>query len=382
MSELSQRRSGTLRRVWTVYLLLLPAWISLIALGTWISHKFGAISGRPIAWSRAATLNMVAYSDWALVLTPIVLYLAWSFPIELKTLYKAIPVHVAGMFCMAAIDSLIRASINGFAYPGNRPIPFGQLFERMFLANAESDVWMYWVISVTAFVISYYLRFREKEMKTLQLETQLERTQLSILKMQLQPHFLFNTLHSISALMHQDVKAADKMISCLGDLLRMSIAGMDSHEVAVKQELDFLDKYLEIQQIRFQGRLSVELRIAPNVLGAAIPYLLLQPLVENAIKHGISKRTQAGNITVEVHRALDELRILVANDGPSVNTTPSSGSNGIGLSNIQVRLQTLYGTAQRLDIRHLPGNKTEVEIAVPFRLTQEQSNNGTVCGER
>jgi LytS/YehU family sensor histidine kinase len=325
---------------------------------------------------------MVAYSDWALVLTPIVLYLAWSFPIELKTLYKAIPVHVAGMFCMAAIDSLIRASINGFAYPGNRPIPFGQLFERMFLANAESDVWMYWVISVTAFVISYYLRFREKEMKTLQLETQLERTQLSILKMQLQPHFLFNTLHSISALMHQDVKAADKMISCLGDLLRMSIAGMDSHEVAVKQELDFLDKYLEIQQIRFQGRLSVELRIAPNVLGAAIPYLLLQPLVENAIKHGISKRTQAGNITVEVHQALDELRILVANDGPSVNTTPSSGSNGIGLSNIQVRLQTLYGTAQRLDIRHLPGNKTEVEIAVPFRLTQEQSNNGTVCGER
>lgn len=359
--------------MWTVFLLLLPAWISLFTLGTWISHKYGAISGRPIPWSRAATLNMVAYADWALVLTPIVLYVAWSFPVELKTLYKAIPIHVVAIFCMVAIDSLIRTSINGFAYPGNRPVPFGQLFEKMFLANAESDVWMYWVIAVTAFVISYYLRFREKEMKTLQLETQLARSQLSILKMQLQPHFLFNTLHSISALMHQDVKAADKMISCLGDLLRMSIAGIDSHEVAVKQELDFLEKYLEIQQIRFQGRLSVALRIAPNVLVAAVPYLLLQPLVENAIKHGISKRTQAGNIAVEIHRVLDKLHILVTNDSPSVNMTPGNGSSGIGLSNTQVRLQTLYGTAQRLDIRHLPGNRTEVEIAIPFRLTQEQS---------
>jgi two-component system, LytTR family, sensor kinase len=370
-----------LRRVLKLSLLLLPAWIALCMLGTWANYKSSAFAGQPLSWSRAATLNVVAYSDWALVLTPIVLFLAWTFPVELRIFYKAIPVHVVAMFCVASMDTLIRTCLNGFVYTTKQPIPFGTMFERLFLADAESDVWMYVVISVTAFVISYYTRFREKEMKALQLETLLARSQLSVLKMQLQPHFLFNTLHSISALMQQDVKAADKMVSCLGDLLRMSIAGTDAQEVPLRQELDFLEKYLEIQEIRFQGQLSVVLRIAPNLLDAAVPYQILQPLVENAIKHGISKRTEGGTIEIDIQRKEERLHIRIKNDAPPDGTKGHDETHGVGLTNTHARLHTLYGKEQSLEVRHLP-DQTKVELTVPFRFAQQtqwdrESNHGT-----
>ncbi|HEY6347974.1 MAG TPA: histidine kinase, partial [Candidatus Angelobacter sp.] len=179
---------------------------------------------------------------------------------------------------------------------------------------------------------------------------------------------------SISALMHKDVKAADRMISSLGDLLRMSITAADVHEVTLKHELEFLDKYLEIQKIRFQGQLSVTTTVEPEMLSAVVPYLFLQPLVENAIKHGISKRTDPGTINIDVGAREGRLHLRVTNDGSPPDSMEPNGKSGFGLSNMQARLQSLYGAHQHLQVQHLPDHSTQVEIAIPLRLSLQEQN--------
>jgi len=275
---------------------------------------------------------------------------------------------------------VIRVPLQSLAYSADRSVSFGRLFERTFLFDAENDIWIYCVITFIATVVSYYQKFRNEEVKSLQLETQLTRAQLSVLKMQLQPHFLFNALHSISALMHQDVRTAERMIACLGDLLRMSIAEADANEVTLKQELDLLKKYLEIQELRFQEQLFVEMTIDPDALTASVPYFLLQPLVENAIKHGISKRTGAGTIDIDVHRRDEWLDIKVTNDVPPLDSSAINVKDGLGLGNLKVRLRSLYGDMQHLEIKSLPGHRVEVDIGIPFRASRPTENSGDATG--
>lgn len=244
------------------------------------------------------------------------------------------------------------------------------LFKRLLIVEWFSDiVESYLPIVGFAYAISYYQRFRERELRASQLEAQLAKAHLQALKDRLQPHFLFNTLHSISALMLSDVWAADRMMSRLGDLLRMNLENDDIQEISLNQELQLINAYLEIEQVRFGDRLTSSLEIPGDLLNAEIPHLLLQPIVENAIKHGISKCSTKGLIRISaIHQGL-QLEIRVLNSGPHLSDTGDFlTTGGFGLRATKERLETLFGANQSIDIRPRSEGGAEVSIRLPFHL--------------
>jgi two-component system, LytTR family, sensor kinase len=198
---------------------------------------------------------------------------------------------------------------------------------------------------------------------------QLQDAQVKLLRAQLQPHFLFNTLHSISALMHSDLKLADNMIARLGDLLRKSFENYEIQETTLARELDFVRAYLDIEKIRFGDGLRVVINAAPESLTAKVPALLLQPLVENAVKHGISQLTGRGEVRVDITTDQRSLHIRISNDGPKLHgkAAPSASASGLGLRATRERLQTLYERDQALHIQARPEGGAEVSIRIPFR---------------
>jgi len=214
--------------------------------------------------------------------------------------------------------------------------------------------------------LDYYRLFREREVRASQLEVRLARAQLDMLKMQLHPHFLFNTLHAISTLMHRDIDAAEAMIIKLSDLLRLSLEANDEHEVPLRKELDFLKGYLDIEQIRFGERLTVDLNIAPEARGAHVPNLILQPIVENAVNHGVGKILSQGRIWLHVRKAGETLKIEVGDNGPGLPVGSDSPVSRTGLANTRARLEQLYGQEGRLVFRTPEGGGLVVQITIPF----------------
>src|SRR5262249_30799323 len=210
-----------------------------------------------------------------------------------------------------------------------------------FVAKLNNNIFYYWAILTVAHVVSYHRQLRQRELLASQLEAKLAQTQLQILKMQLHPHFLFNTLNAISALIHQDVELADRMIARLGDLLRSTLDSANQQEVPFKQELDFIQPYLEIEKARLGPRLTVELQIDPAVLDAKAPNLTLQPLGETATRHGIAVRPGPGRIRIQAGRANGSLQLSVADSGPGLQAPPAA-LKGIGLANTRARLEKLY----------------------------------------
>jgi len=210
--------------------------------------------------------------------------------------------------------------------------------------------------------------YREQELAAAQLETQLVQAQLQALQMQLQPHFLFNTLHAISTLMHRDVDAAEKMLARLSDLLRLTLENGSTQTVMLKDELEFLKKYLEIEEIRFADRLTIRTAIAPDALDALVPNLILQPIVENAIRHGIAPRAQPGRVEITARRVDGKLRLEVQDDGPGLR--PGNGREGLGLKNTRERLARLYQGAHRLELESPPEGGVRVTLEIPFRSAE------------
>jgi LytS/YehU family sensor histidine kinase len=195
--------------------------------------------------------------------------------------------------------------------------------------------------------------------------------------MQLHPHFLFNTLHSISALVHKNADAADKMIARLGDFLRLTLENSGAQEVSLQEELEFLKCYLEMERIRFEDRLTVQMDIEPQALGARLPNLILQPIVENAIRHGISPRTSPGRIEIEARRLNGTLQVLVTDNGPGLPSDSNTGSiikAGVGLANTQARLKQLYGNQHRLDLSNAASGGLTVILEIPFQERISKQN--------
>jgi two-component system LytT family sensor kinase len=231
---------------------------------------------------------------------------------------------------------------------------------------------VYILIVAIAHLMSYQRRYREREVRAAQLNTQLAQTQLQFLRSQINPHFLFNSLQSISALMEFDVKAADAMMAQLGDLLRSALDNMENQETTLQSELDFVSKYLNIEQHRLGTRLTVRMDIADDTLDALIPYLILQPLVENAIVHGISKMVGGGELRIQSRRENDDLRVSVRNDlAEPRGESKSWRSIGIGLRNTQERLKQTYGPDHTAEIREVDGHGVEVCLRIPFRIVAE-----------
>ncbi len=240
----------------------------------------------------------------------------------------------------------------------------------LFFSSVFDDITDAYVpVVFIAHAVSYYQTLREREIRTSQLEIQLGRSHLQALKSQLQPHFLFNTLHSISALMLTDVRAADKMMTRLSDLLRLTLENNATQITTLNQELEFVNGYLEIEKIRFEDRLSLVLDIAPDTLDAQVPSLLLQPLVENAVKHGISRQAEGGEIQIISSHDERNLYLKITDTGPGLGDAGTVESKqGLGLRATRERLKTLYGGEQSLDLRELPNCGVEVCVRIPFHL--------------
>jgi LytS/YehU family sensor histidine kinase len=225
---------------------------------------------------------------------------------------------------------------------------------------------VYWVIVAVSHALEYYRGFQERELRTVELERRLAEARLEALQTQLNPHFLFNTLNAISALMHKDVEAADRMIVRLSELLRHALDTVGTQEVPLRQELAFLASYLEIEQTRFGDRLVVRQAIEPAALDAMVPSLVLQPLVENAIKHGIEPHAKPGVIELVARREGAKLRLEVRDNGRGLRREEPWRS-GVGLSNTKARLEALYGDSHCLEFSDRADGGLVVQMTIPWK---------------
>lgn len=322
---------------------------------------------RAPSFPQLLALNLTYWYSWA-VLTPGVLWLSERFPLGQRTWTRSLPVHLGGVIVATTLHVVMTVTaqrlINSVA--GDLSGTWLSQAQRMFFLNFDWLMMTYWAIIGLSHSLRFHHEAKDRALRASQLETRLVEAQLQALQRQLQPHFLFNTLNAISALMHRDVDAADNMIARLSDLLRISLQTAGIQEVALKQELDFLAKYLEIEQARFRDRLSVSFEIDPDTLDAPVPNLILQPLVENSLKHGIGPRPTRGCVRISARQARPFLELEVRDDGVGLSASRLSDFNrGVGLANTRSRLQHLYGSNHRFEFRQPPGGGLSVVIAIP-----------------
>jgi two-component system LytT family sensor kinase len=328
-----------------------------------------AYMGRPITWANNFAAWLICGYLWA-GLTPPILYLSRRFPITRRNYFRGALFHFA---CSLIAAALLLGGYALAAKLAGLPIaqqPLGATFLTLVIVEYHFSLLIYWIILGIDHALRYYRKYRERELQAWQLETKLAQAQLQVLKMQLHPHFLFNTLHAISTLMHRDVEAADRMIARLSDLLRLALDNEGVQEVTLKQELELLERYLEIEQTRFRDRLTVEMRIEPEVLDARVPNLILQPIVENAIQHGIAPRRGQGRIEIDARRTNGTLAISVRDDGRGlVLNTEGAIKEGVGVSNTRARLFQLYGADANFELHSAPEGGTLASLAIPFHET-------------
>jgi two-component sensor histidine kinase len=335
------------------------------------------LANRPSSALKSLILGVADWYIWA-ALTPLVLWGSHLFPIEQRYWPRRLLFHtVAGIVCATLVIALmipVLERIHSNLDILRLPAPSGshELAAYLIGLRFATYVIVYWTIVGLSHAQAYYRKFREREMHTLLLESRLAQAQLQMLKMQLQPHFLFNTLNAISALMHQDVELADQMLARLAQLLRTTLESAGTQEVSLKQELEFVELYLEIEQARFGSRLNVRMDADPDTMDAYVPNLILQPLVENAIRHGIAPRPEAGHIEIRTRRENGRLRLDVMDDGPGLtkNGEPQP-REGVGLTNTRARLQQLYGDAHQFQLANRAGGGVVVTLCLPFRESPE-----------
>jgi signal transduction histidine kinase len=328
------------------------------------------------------TLPLIQDAIFA-ILAPLVFVVAATYPVQRPHVTKRAFLYLAGGVLFTTVHVLLRV----LSYPAwNHETKkyewalinwrtlhaaiYWPALKTIFLWNLVEDIFAIYIpIMVVAHAVLYYTRYRYRELRSVQLQAQLSDARLLALKTQLQPHFLFNTLHSISSLMLRDVRSADTMIARLSDLLRMSLEDTAEHVTSLKREMEFTQAYLEIEKIRFGDRLSVAFDVPPRMLDLLVPQCLLQPLVENSIKHGISKRSAGGEITVRASTVGDRVLLSVKDNGP--DNAPLIGDRpiclGLGLKATRERLQTLYGENQELNLNFLSDGQVEVSILIPNR---------------
>lgn len=324
----------------------------------------------PITWERALTLNLTFYYIWGFF-SPIVLWLGKKFRLERKSLFRSLIVHIPTSALFTATQLIIAETVFQSIRPS--PLKLYEAFQAVqfsFAFNFHINLVTYWVILGFGYSRDYYKKFRDRELRATQLEAQLSQAQLQALKMQLHPHFLFNTLNTISSLMHKNVHDADRVLARLGDLLRYSLRNVGIQEVTLKEELEFLQRYLEIEQIRFGERLKIQIMIDQSLSEAKVPNFILQPLVENAIRYAVGPRTSGGKIEISAVRVNGNLKLSVKDDGPGLpNDHQAISSEGVGLRNTRERLQQLYGDQHEFKLTSKPQDGLNVNITIPFHTS-------------
>lgn len=333
-------------------------------------YFYRRLMGQEVSLGQLVPAELVFTYLWAL-LTPLVMWMGRRFPVwgshhgndGRTTLRNWIYQLVAVVsFVMAHVALFTAASL--MLSSRSTAIPLSRLFTGYLASWFTLDSIVYCTLLAVYHALVYYRVSQDRALRASQLEARLAQAQLQVLRMQLQPHFLFNTLHTISALMHKDVKRADSMIAALSDLLRMSLRSVGVQEVELREEIEFLQRYLEIMSLRFGDRLTVTLDINTEVLDARVPTLVLQPLVENSLRHGFGDGMRAGHVRVLVAPDGDMLRCEVVDNGRGI---PHSGPReGVGISNTRARLKHLYGERFSLELMANPGGGARVSLAIPY----------------
>jgi two-component system LytT family sensor kinase len=356
---------NAIQRRWIKWPLYFAFW-TLIGLS--FAFQFyisSAKAGLEVAWNQAVSYALGDWYVFAVLSIPVV-WLARRFNFDPGNRASSLAVHVLGSLLFSFAYMVLRALVGRWQSASS----FTDAFQPLLVKTWHFNLLIYWVIAAVSLAFDYYGKFRERELRAAELEKNLVQAKLQALQMQLNPHFLFNSLHSISALMHQDVEAADRMIVRLSDLLRAALENSDTQEVTLQDELKFLRRYLEIEQIRFGRRLTVTMEISPDTLNARVPNLILQPLVENAIRHGIEPHAKPGVIELRAQRANGELTLDVSDNGLGVSDA-NSLDEGVGLSNTRARLRTLYGEAHRFELYNRPEGGLRVRVTIPFQTLEK-----------
>lgn len=333
---------------------------------------FSAASlAHPVSWPQALYWSFGDWYEWAL-LSPVIIWLCRALQKRRRPWFGLILSYLIVGILLGFVHAVLCAEaavVQGWATA--HPAHFSPALRGLLANRFHYNLAVYAVIVCAWHAFDYARQLRERERHALELSARLAQAQLQTLRMQINPHFLFNSLNAVSSLMLKDVMAANKMISRLAEVLRMALDSSDQQEVPLEQEITFLRKYLEIEQIRFGDRLQLSIEIDPSTCQAIVPTLILQPLVENAIQHAIEPQTSAGQIQLSSSLQNGRLLLLVTDNGPGLKTienSPTSGPGRIGLNNTQERLRKLYGEEQEFALRQNQEGGVTASISIPFHL--------------
>ena len=329
-----------------------------------------ACQGRPLNVGYTLSNCLSCAYIWAL-LTPIVINLCRGFRIK-RGSFRNLLVHLAAGLTFSLIQ--LGVYLVAISYIDPLSNPFASVFQESIVTGLRFNLLTYGALVALSHAADYYRKYRERELTASGLRAQLADAKLSALKMQLHPHFLFNTLNAIAVLVRKSSnQEAIDMLNGLSALLRHSLDNLDRQEVPLKDEFEFLNVYLDIEHVRFNDRLKVQMEVERDTLDAQVPSLILQPLVENAIRHGIGKRSAAGILKISARRENGKLRLEVRDDGPGLTVNGDRPVAGrIGINNTRARLQQLYGEAQTFELCNARGGGAVATLAIPFRLERDQ----------
>lgn len=340
---------------------MIAAWVligALLATQAWISR---AMRGEPLALGHALAIWLSWAGIWAL-LTPIALHLVARFPLERPHPVRAAALHVVAGFVFAAVNLALFAVIAPGLDAVSVEPTWVNTFSRLLGSTLLLNVPVYWLIVGGAHAARMARRSRAREQRALRLEAQLVEARLLVLRAQLEPHFLFNALNTVSVLMREDVDAADRVLLLLSDLLRRALDSSTTSEIELRQEVAFLEAYLALEKVRHADRLSYRLDIAPQALGLRVPSLILQPLVENAVRHGLRAGRVGGAIEIVAAVHDGTLQLTVRDNGPGM---AADARDGVGLSNTRSRLQLIYGHRHAFELTAAPGGGLLARIDIP-----------------
>jgi two-component system, LytTR family, sensor kinase len=347
---------------------LVGTWLGVAVFFSAQNLLVGAARHRPVDWQWDIYHEFVYYLTWA-AFSPLVLAAGRRWELGPETLGQVLPRHLATMLILAPAQIVTTYTLHylGLSIAGRQPP--GTLLT--FLIGLQSGiVWgtltaflYYWLILGIQAAFRYQRMYQEQRLASSELEGRLTEARLESLRLQLHPHFLFNTLNAISAFVAGEPERAQRMIARLGELLRRTLNGGAAAELPLSQELELLAPYLDIQRIRFGERLRFEVEIGDTIAQALIPTLILQPLIENAVEHGVKRTADGALVRLSAQRSGDRLRMEISDNGPG----PGPQGDGIGLANTRARLAGLYGRAHRLEIGPMETGGTRVTIELPYR---------------
>jgi len=341
-------------------------WCALLSISWATSYYESSLArGHETTWLEEFFPVAICNEGW-LFLAPAILFICHRFRFKRESWLSFVVLHFAAGFVFGALRGLIVGLLLNAVYGWHQKL-FGVGLSALGGIN-------YWTFLMVYNWYVYYRRYRKREVQASRLETELSRSRLEVLKMQLQPHFLFNTLNTVASLNYDDPKAANRVISRLGDLLRLSLDSKGRNEVTLQEEVDFVRRYLDIEKIRCGDRLEVVIDTPPDTLGAFVPNLLLQPIVENSVRHGVGRLTGKGLISLRTLRKEGDLLIEVFDNGPGpaeeTSDSPAGAEGGrrrVGLANTTARLEMMYGHAARIDFESPQSGGFLVRLTIPFR---------------